>query len=87
METEIEEQEITKVDVDNGPPSTEVRYIHVTEEEPTEGTQEITEAKMSRQSASPEAKAKSQLQVGGTTVVEDRKAGLPGLEEEGKYSQ
>uniref|UniRef100_A0A8C8SZ27 Glutamate rich 3 n=1 Tax=Peromyscus maniculatus bairdii TaxID=230844 RepID=A0A8C8SZ27_PERMB len=78
LETEIEEQEITKVDVDNGPPSTEVRYIHVTEEEPTEGTQEITEAKMSRQSASPEAKAKSQLQ---------RKAGLPGLEEEGKYSQ
>lgn len=82
LETEIEEQEITKVDVDNGPPSTEVRYIHVTEEEPTEGTKEITEAKMSRQSASPEAKAKSQLQVGGTTVVEDRKAGLPGLEEE-----
>ncbi|XP_052588083.1 glutamate-rich protein 3 isoform X2 [Peromyscus californicus insignis] len=82
LETEIEEQEITKVDVDNSPPLTEVRYIHVTEEEPTEGTQEITEAKMSRQPASPEAKAKGQLQVGGTTVVEDRKAGLPGLEEE-----
>ncbi|XP_036046865.1 glutamate-rich protein 3 isoform X2 [Onychomys torridus] len=82
LEAEIEEQEMTKVDVDSGSPLTEVRYTHDTEEEPTEGTQEIIEAKTSRQSVSPEAKAKSHFQVGGTTVVEDRKAGLPGLEEE-----
>ncbi|KAL6086059.1 hypothetical protein STEG23_017452, partial [Scotinomys teguina] len=83
LEAEIEEQEITKVGVDNGPPLTEVECRPVTEEEPTEGNEELTEEpKTSRQSAAPEAKAKSQLQEGGTAVGKDSKAGLPGLEEE-----
>ncbi|KAL1772698.1 hypothetical protein HispidOSU_030415 [Sigmodon hispidus] len=76
LETEIEEQEITKVDVDNKPPALiEVSFTHATEEEPTEGTQEKTEPKVSKQSASPEAK-------GGTVRVQDREADLPGPEEE-----
>lgn len=86
METEIEEQEITKVEEVHGPPLTEVSCLPA-EEEPVEITEEITEPKTSGQSASPEAKVRSQLQEGGTSVVEDRKADLPGLEEEGKYSQ
>ncbi|XP_012978572.2 glutamate-rich protein 3 isoform X2 [Mesocricetus auratus] len=78
LETEIEEQEVTKVVEDNGPPSTEVSCAHVAEEDPRDRTQELAESrpKMSGQSASPEAKA------GGTLLVEDRKEGFPGLEEE-----
>lgn len=86
LETEIEEQEITKVEEVHGPPLTEVSCLPATEEEPVEETEEITEPKTSGQSAFPEAKVRSQLQEGGTSVVEDRKAGLPGLEE-GKYIQ
>ncbi|CAO2600510.1 Glutamate-rich protein 3 [Lemmus lemmus] len=78
LDTEIEEQEITKVEEVNGPPLTEVSCLPATEEEPVEATQEITEPKTSGQSASPEAKVKSQLQ---------EKVDLLGLEEEGKYSQ
>lgn len=87
METEIEEQGIAKVEEVHGPPLTEVSCLPATEEEPVEETEEITEPKKSGQSASPEAKVRSQLQEGGTSVMEDRKAGLPGLEEEGKYIQ
>ncbi|KAM7317777.1 hypothetical protein ACRRTK_022514 [Alexandromys fortis] len=81
LETEIEEQEITNGEEVHGPPLTEVSCLPA-EEEPVEVTEEITEPKTSGQSASPEAKVRSQLQEGGTSVVEDRKADLPGLEEE-----
>ncbi|ERE88239.1 hypothetical protein H671_1g3211 [Cricetulus griseus] len=72
LETEIEEQEITKVDVDNGSQLTEVSCTHVAEEEPSEGTQEFAESepKISWQSASPAAKA------GGTIMVEEREEGV-----------
>ncbi|CAH6777217.1 Erich3 [Phodopus roborovskii] len=81
LETEIEEQEITKVDVDDVPPLTEVSCTHVADEEPREGTQEFTE---SEPKASGQSEVKGQLQEGGVTVAEDRKEGLPGVEEEGK---
>ncbi|XP_013205554.1 glutamate-rich protein 3 isoform X2 [Microtus ochrogaster] len=81
LETEMEEQEITKVEEVHGAPLTEVSCLPA-EEEPVEVTEEITEPKTSGQSASPEAKVRSQLQEGGTSVVEDGKADLPGLEEE-----
>ncbi|XP_057649931.1 glutamate-rich protein 3 isoform X2 [Chionomys nivalis] len=81
LETEIEEQEITKVEEVHEPPLTEVSCLPA-EEEPVEVTKEITEPKTSGQSAFPEAKVRSQLQEGGTSVVEDRIADLSGLEEE-----
>nr|XP_034356741.1 glutamate-rich protein 3 [Arvicanthis niloticus] len=79
VETEIEEQEITKLEGDNGPWLTELSGMHVTEGKPTKGTQALSESesKESRRAASSEVRAKSELQ---------KEAGLPGVEEEGKYS-
>ncbi|EDL82542.1 similar to T06D8.1a, isoform CRA_b [Rattus norvegicus] len=76
--TEIEEQEITKLDGDNGPWLTELSGTHVTEEKPTKGSQALLESepKESRQVASSEVRAKSELL---------KEAGLPWVEE-GKYS-
>lgn len=78
LETEIEEQEITKLDGDNGPWLTELSGMHVTEGKPTKGTQALLESepKESRRVASSEVRAKSQLL---------KEAGLPWVEE-GKYS-
>lgn len=89
LEAEIEEQEITKADVDKVPLLTEVSYTHVTEEEPMKETQESmkSESENFRQPGSPEANAQSPLQGGGAAVEEDRKADLPEVEEEGKYGQ
>lgn len=79
METEIEEQEITKLDGDKGPWLTELSGMHVTEGKPTKGTQALSESEASEswRAASSEVRAKSQLL---------KEAGLPGVEEEGKYS-
>ncbi|XP_052034775.1 glutamate-rich protein 3 [Apodemus sylvaticus] len=76
LETEIEEQEITKsLDGDNGPWLTELSSMHVTEGKPTKGTQALLESepKESWLAASSEVRAKSQLQ---------KEAGLPGAGEE-----
>ena len=77
LETEIEEQEITEGH--NGPWLTELSGMHVTEGKPTMGIQALSESehKEPRRVASSEVRAKSQLQ---------KDAGLPGVEEEGKYS-
>ncbi|XP_028610171.1 glutamate-rich protein 3 [Grammomys surdaster] len=80
LETEIEEQEITKLDGDNGPWLTELSGMHVTEGKPTKGTQALSESesKESRRAASSEVRAKSQLQ---------KEAGLSGVEEEAEEKE
>ncbi|XP_017446849.1 glutamate-rich protein 3 isoform X2 [Rattus norvegicus] len=77
--TEIEEQEITKLDGDNGPWLTELSGTHVTEEKPTKGSQALLESepKESRQVASSEVRAKSELL---------KEAGLPWVEEVGQIT-
>ncbi|XP_029393041.1 glutamate-rich protein 3 isoform X2 [Mus pahari] len=75
LETEVEGQEITKLDGHNGPWLAELSGMHVTEGKPTMGTQALSESepKESRRVASSEVRAKSQLQ---------KDAGLSGVEEE-----
>ncbi|XP_031231801.1 glutamate-rich protein 3 isoform X3 [Mastomys coucha] len=75
LETEIEEQEITKLDGDKGPWLTKLSGMHVTEGKPTKGTQALSESELkeSRWAASSEVRDKSQLQ---------KEGGLPGVEEE-----
>lgn len=78
LETEIEEQEITKLDGNNGPWLKELSGMHVTEGKPTKGTQALSESELKepRRATSSEVRAKNQFQ---------KEAGLLGVEE-GKYS-
>ncbi|KAM6168310.1 glutamate-rich protein 3 [Erethizon dorsatum] len=85
FETELEDQEIRKADMETKPLPKEESCGNILEEEIERGKQGITEnsSEKSRKHAFKEEKEKnkSQLWDGSTAKVEDKQAGLPGVEE------
>ncbi|KAL4831852.1 hypothetical protein H8958_016687 [Nasalis larvatus] len=90
LEIEIEDQEITKADVEAKPMPIEESFENVLKERTEKGTQRIAEglSEKSRKHVSAEEKEKdkSKLWEESTAQVKDKKAGLPGVEEGGKDS-
>uniref|UniRef100_A0A2K6U615 Glutamate rich 3 n=1 Tax=Saimiri boliviensis boliviensis TaxID=39432 RepID=A0A2K6U615_SAIBB len=85
LEIEIEDQEITKADVETTPVPIEESFENVLKEGMEKGTQGIAEdlSDKSRKlvSAKEKEKDKSKLWEESTAQVTDKKAGLPGVEE------
>nr|XP_055222541.1 glutamate-rich protein 3 isoform X2 [Gorilla gorilla gorilla] len=90
LEIEIEDQEITKADVETKPMPIEESFENVLKEGTEKGTQEIAEGLSEKSgkhvSAEEKEKDKSKLWEESTAQVKDKKAGLPGVEEGGKDS-
>ncbi|XP_058295647.1 glutamate-rich protein 3 isoform X2 [Hylobates moloch] len=90
LEIEIEDQEITKADVETKPMPIEESFENVLKEGTEKGTQGIAEglSEKSRKHVPAEEKEKdkSKLWEESTAQVKDKKAGLPGVEEGGKDS-
>nr|XP_012615822.1 glutamate-rich protein 3 isoform X1 [Microcebus murinus] len=84
LEIEIEEQEITKADVETKTLPIEGSFENILEEEMEKGTQGIAErlSEKSRKHSSEEEKEKdkSRLWEGSTAEVKDKQAGFPGVE-------
>ncbi|XP_069335287.1 glutamate-rich protein 3 [Eulemur rufifrons] len=89
LEIEIEEQKVTKADVETKPLPIEASFENMLEEEMEKETQGIAESlsEKSRKHVSEEEKEKdeSKLWEGSTAKVKDKKAGFPGVEKGGKY--
>ncbi|XP_011792312.1 PREDICTED: glutamate-rich protein 3 [Colobus angolensis palliatus] len=90
LEIEIEDQEITKADVEAKPMPIEESFENVLKERMEKGTQRIAEGLSEKSgkhvSAEEKEKDKSKLWEESTAQVKDKKAGLPGVEEGGKDS-
>ncbi|XP_045403692.1 glutamate-rich protein 3 isoform X2 [Lemur catta] len=84
LEIEIEEQKVTKADVETKPLPIEASFENMLEEEMEKETQGIAESlsKKSRKHVSEEEKEKdeSKLWEGSAANVKDKKAGFPGVE-------
>nr|XP_012297987.1 glutamate-rich protein 3 isoform X3 [Aotus nancymaae] len=85
LQIEIEDQEITKADVETKPMPTEESFENVLKEGMEKGTQGIAEGLSDKSwklvSAKEKEKDKSKLWEESTAQVTDKKAGLPGVEE------
>ncbi|XP_054338142.1 glutamate-rich protein 3 isoform X1 [Pongo pygmaeus] len=90
LEIEIEDQEITKADVEIKPMPIDESFENVLKEGTEKGTQGIAEGLSEKSgkhvSAEDKEKDKSKLWEESTARVKDKKAGLPGVEEGGKDS-
>uniref|UniRef100_A0A2K6D5X0 Glutamate rich 3 n=1 Tax=Macaca nemestrina TaxID=9545 RepID=A0A2K6D5X0_MACNE len=91
FDIEIEDQEITKADVEAKPMPIEESFENVLKEGTEKGTQGIAEGLSEKSgkhvSAEEKEKDKSKLWEESTAQVKDKKAGLPGVEEGGKYGR
>lgn len=91
LDTEIEDQEITKADVEAKPIPIEENFENVLKEGTEKGTQGIAQGLSEKSgkhvSAEEKEKDKSKLWEESTAQVKDKKAGLPGVEEGGKYGR
>ncbi|PNJ71875.1 ERICH3 isoform 4 [Pongo abelii] len=91
LEIEIEDQEITKADVEIKPMPIDESFENVLKEGTEKGTQGIAEGLSEKSgkhvSAEDKEKDKSKLWEESTARVKDKKAGLPGVEEGGKYGR
>ncbi|XP_037857709.2 glutamate-rich protein 3 isoform X2 [Chlorocebus sabaeus] len=85
LDIEIEDQEITKADVEAKPIPIEENFENVLKEGTEKGTQGIAEGLSEKSgkhvSAEEKEKDKSKLWEESTAQVKDKKAGLPGVEE------
>ncbi|XP_017724492.1 PREDICTED: glutamate-rich protein 3 isoform X4 [Rhinopithecus bieti] len=85
LEIEIEDQEITKADVEAKPMPIEESFENVLKERTEKGTQRIAEGLSEKSgkhvSAEEKENDKSKLWEESTAQVKDKKAGLPGVEE------
>ncbi|XP_030681040.1 glutamate-rich protein 3 isoform X2 [Nomascus leucogenys] len=85
LEIEIEDQEITKADVETKPMPIEESFENVLKEGAEKGTQGIAEGLSEKSGkhvpAEEKEKDKSKLWEESTAQVKDKKAGLPGVEE------